>query len=154
MTFRWPWTCLSCNCHLKFYVWRQSSNKNPDDLETTLNLFVCTIAITYSKFEANPGKLPRWPWTWPWMTPFSISVSYPPCPWDYFPQVSAQSEQYPDDLEPDLEGHPPWYHFHTRPALRITFPKSQPNRSNLKFDLTLTLGDTPSLISFSYPHCP
>ena len=50
--------------------------------------------------------------------------------------------------------HPPRYHFHTRPVLRITFPKFQLNRSNLKFDLTLTLGDTPSSISFSYPPCP
>ena len=54
--------------------------------------------------------------------------------------------------------HPPWYHFHTRPVLRITFPKFQLNRSNLKFDLTLTPGHQTNINSAcleqSYTHTP
>ena len=47
------------------------------------------------------GAISRWPWTWPWGTPSSISFSYPPCPQNYFPQLSAQSEQF--EIWPDLD---------------------------------------------------
>ena len=60
-------------------------------------------------------------------------------PNDYFPQVSAQLEQFEISPDLDLGWCPPLYQFHTRPILRFIFPKFQLDWSNLKFDLTLTL---------------
>ena len=71
--------------------------------DTLLDIsFIPTLSLgLLSPSFSSIGAISRWPWTWPWGTPSSISFSYPPCPQNYFPQLSAQSEQF--EIWPDLD---------------------------------------------------
>ena len=108
MTLRLPWTCSAPNCHHMYQVWGQSSNKMPqwpwDDFELVWH----SIAITCTKFEANP--VINYPMTlgWPWTS------SAPNCDHMYIVWGSS-SNKCPDDLEMTLSlfGLQLWSHVHS-----------------------------------------